>query len=277
MSKYDLSWTEEKYNKRRKEGRGQGTSNDYIPWITVHDFPSDGFSSRGPGWKANRVFHFMSTLELRCFYLYEWSDIIIDIREQFPLELEDTLRIANELDIKHPMDNVSKFPRVFTTDFMLTAIINGKEANIARTVKQAKDIESMRVLEKFEVERRYWAEKGIDWGIITENDIPKAFTENIQWVHDEYWLEPTTELGINEQLEICETLKERLKKNDCVINNVTSSLDRELNLERGTCLGLFKHLLARKEIVIDMHKKITGGSSTRDIRIFNSDNKVKAL
>lgn len=62
----------------------------------------------------------MSTNELRYFYILEWSDAITDIREQFPLELEDTLRIADELGIKHPVDNVSKFHKVFTTDFMIT-------------------------------------------------------------------------------------------------------------------------------------------------------------
>lgn len=117
MSKYQLSWDEDKYNKRIKEGRGQGTGKDYLPWITVHDFPSEGLASRVPGWKSDRVFHFMSKLELQCFYLFEWSDIIIDIREQFPLDLNSTLRIADEKNIRHPVDNVSKFPRVFTTDF----------------------------------------------------------------------------------------------------------------------------------------------------------------
>lgn len=278
MGKYNLSWNEDKYNKRIKEGRGQGTGKDYLPWITVHDFPSDGIASRGPGWKSERVFHFMSNLELQCFYLLEWSDIIIDIREQFPLELNSTLRIAEKCGIRHPIDNESKFPRVLTTDFMITAVKDKKEVYFARTAKYAKDIEDKRVLEKFEIERVYWEEKGIDWGIVTEKDISKIFAENVQWIHDEYKLEPTLELGVKEQLEICEMLKERIKSYDCAINSVTSRLDKELNLERGTCLGLFKHLLARKEIIMDMNKKVSGGSSTGDIiKINNTGTMVKAL
>lgn len=31
MSKYDLSWDEKKYNKKIKEGRGQGTGSGYKP------------------------------------------------------------------------------------------------------------------------------------------------------------------------------------------------------------------------------------------------------
>ena len=110
MSKYKYYWNEEKYNKWIKEGYGQGTGKDYLPWITVHDFPSNGFISRAPGWKSNRVYHFMSISELGYFYILEWSDIVTDIREQFLLELEITMKIAEEFGIRHPCDNKSGFP-----------------------------------------------------------------------------------------------------------------------------------------------------------------------
>lgn len=278
MSKYDLTWNEEKYNKRIKEGRGQGTGNEYKPWITVHDFPSDGFVSRSPGWKSNRVYHFMSTNELRYFYILEWSAIVTDIREQFPLELTDALSIAEKLGIKHPVDNVSSFPRILTTDFMITAKIDGKEVYLARTIKPAKEIESMRTLEKFEIERVYWLQKGIDWKLVTDNDISKTFANNVEWVHTEYRLESMENLTVSYQLDICEALKDKLVKHDCAINRITSSLDKEFNVERGTSLGLFKHLLARKIVVMDMEKKLNGGSSTREIiDVINKDIKVKAL
>lgn len=278
MAKYDLAWNEEKYNKKIKEGYGQGIGKNYKPWITIHDFPSDGLVSRGPGWKANRVFHFMSTNELRYFYLLEWCDDITDIREQFPLELEDTLRIAEKIGIKHPIDNTSKFPNVLTTDFMITLNFSGKEVHIARTIKPFKKLEENRVLEKFEIERRYWKERGIDWGIVTENDIPKVFAANIEWIHTEYSLEPTEELSVEEQLDICATLKDRLGKYDSFINRVTSNLDMELNIEKGTSLSLFRHLLARKEVIMNMLQKISGGSSTKDIvSVITHGNKVKAL
>lgn len=46
------------YAKWIKEGYGQGIGKEYKPWITVHDFPSNGFISRAPGWKSNQVCHF---------------------------------------------------------------------------------------------------------------------------------------------------------------------------------------------------------------------------
>jgi hypothetical protein len=278
MSRYDLTWTEEKYNRKLKEGYGQGVGQNYKPWVTTHDFPSDGLVSRSPGWKTNRVYHFMSNNELRYFYILEWSNRIKDIREQYPLNLEDTLGIAENIGIKHSVDNISKFPRIMSTDFMITLSINGKEINVARTIKPFNKLEEKRVVEKYEIERRYWLEKNIDWKLVTENDISKEFASNVEWVHTEYILEALPDMGLTDLLDICEHIKDRLGKNDCSINYVTSSLDKAFNIERGTCLSLFKHLLAKKEIVMDMQKKITGGSSTSDIiKIIRNDSKVNAL
>lgn len=277
MSKYKYDWNEEKYNKWIKEGRGQGTGNSYKPWISVHDFPSNGFISRAPGWKSNRVYHFMSTIELKYFYILEWSDIVTDTREQFPLELDETVKIAEELGIKHPCVNKSDFPVVLTTDFFITAIIDGKEVYFARTIKPEKYLENKRTIEKFQIEWQYWKNKGVNWKIVTERDIPKNFSENAEWIHSEYRLDPTMELSISEQRDICEMLKKRLVTADGQINKVTMNLDAELNLESGTSLGLFKHLLANKEIILDMNEKITGGTYVKDIiSISGKQKKVKS-
>ncbi len=50
---------------------------------------------------------------------------------------------------------------------------------IARTVKSSKELEDKRVIEKFEIEREYWKRKNIDWGIVTEKDIPAEMADNI--------------------------------------------------------------------------------------------------
>ncbi|KAI94320.1 hypothetical protein T281_11610 [Rhodomicrobium udaipurense JA643] len=50
-------------------------------------------------------------------------------------------------------------------------------------MKTATDLDKPRTLEKLEIERRYWLEQGVDWGIVTERDIPKVAVRNIAWVH----------------------------------------------------------------------------------------------
>ncbi|MED4588343.1 TniQ family protein [Priestia flexa] len=94
-----------KIDKWIKEGRGSGIGADYKPWLNIQDVSSVGRSTRLKGIKTGRQHEFLSDLERNYFYLTEYSDFVIDIREQFPLfPLEDTIVIADELGIKHPTD-----------------------------------------------------------------------------------------------------------------------------------------------------------------------------
>ncbi|TCV72450.1 hypothetical protein EDE11_1532 [Methylomonas methanica] len=77
-----------------KEGRGGGSGKNYIPWLTVRDVSSEGRSHRIFGHKSQRTHHLLSDLELAVFFLLEWHQETTDIREQFPLRLEDTQVLA---------------------------------------------------------------------------------------------------------------------------------------------------------------------------------------
>jgi len=66
-----------------------------------------------------------------------------------------------------------------TTDFVVTMTRDGRHWTQARTGKPSQQLASRRVLEKFEVERRYWETRGIDWGIVTELNIPAVMVRNI--------------------------------------------------------------------------------------------------
>lgn len=89
---------------------------------------------------------------------------MVDIREQFPLNVETTIRIAEEKGIKHSKDNSSGIPIDMTTDFFITVVKNSERKYIARTVKPSEQLEDKRVIEKFEIEREYWEIQGISWG-----------------------------------------------------------------------------------------------------------------
>jgi hypothetical protein len=117
MAKRSQVWTEEKIKKYQKEGRGQGEGKNYLPWLSIQNVPSNGRVHRIMGSKSNRIHHLLSDLERDYFYLLEWAEGVLDIREQYPLNREVTLSIADELQIRHPKDNVTQTPIVMTTDF----------------------------------------------------------------------------------------------------------------------------------------------------------------
>ena len=116
MAKRKSGWTEEKIKRYEKEGRGQGDLSEYIPWLKVQDFSSNGNASRFWGWKTNRKHEFFSNLERDYFLLLEWQDKIVDIKEQYPLIREETLKIA-EKGINHSIDNETGVFIPMTTSF----------------------------------------------------------------------------------------------------------------------------------------------------------------
>lgn len=62
-----------------------------------------------------------------------------------------------------------------TTDFRIT-MNDGSE--VLRSVKPIDDLNSQRTIEKLEVERAFWAAKGLDWGIVTGEQVPKVINQN---------------------------------------------------------------------------------------------------
>ncbi len=213
-----------------KKGYGSGEGKNYKPWISIHDFPSLGRVSRVFGWKTSRTHHFMSDQETKLFYLLEWSDRVVDIREQFPLlDRNRTKEIAKEKDIKYPINRQSQTPVILTSDFMITVRDSCSVMNIVRTVKLSEDLNRSRKIENLEIERCYWEEKGIDWGIVTDGLLPSQLTENIERIH--FFRNPV-DLGYKDQdnlSEMIHILKQNLFHKTDTIQNILDTLDLNIS------------------------------------------------
>ncbi|MBF4275351.1 TnsA endonuclease N-terminal domain-containing protein, partial [Vibrio anguillarum] len=106
----------------------------------------------------------LSDLELAVFLTLEWNSQTTDIREQFPLKREDTLDIAHENGIKHPVEAGVKL--YMSSDFL----VDGLDLQLPQYVIQAKYtnvLKDPRVIEKLEIERRYWLLKKVPWFLVT--------------------------------------------------------------------------------------------------------------
>ena len=241
MPKRRRIWNQQKYEEYLMAGRGQGEGPAYLPWITVQSFSSSGIVSRVYSYKTQRIHHLLSRNELYYFYLLEWSDSVLDIREQFPLfDVELAADIASKAGIIYPRDNVSGFPYVLTCDFMITT----KNGLKARTIKNAKDLQNGRTLEKLEIERRYWKARNVEWRIVTENEIPQEKARHIEWMY--------TAAILPVHLKCCSYREEMLS----LLNSRSSQLAAELfddryGLPPGSGLQIIKHLLWTKEVSLD--------------------------
>lgn len=256
---------EKSIKKRISEGRGQGSKDEYKPWVTIQDIPSTGIAARHSSWKNNRVVHLLSELETSYFYLLEWSDKVIDIREKFPLDDVDKAQsIAKSKGIRYPKDSVSKVPIVLTTDFLLTIKNENTEKIIARTVCYSKDL--AKNLNKFEIERTYWESFGIDWGIVTEKEIPKVLSKNIEWVHKIYFLDKTDDFSYLKDMHLIEVMLNRLELGeDASLTFVLNGLDKEYGCEVGTFLTLFRYCIAHKLIFVDMNNALLPIMSIKEL------------
>lgn len=96
---------EAKIARFRKEGCGEGSGADYAPWLTVRDVPSRGRSHRLVGVATGRAHHLLSDIERRTFLIHDFRDDVRDIRERFPLSLDQTRSIAEAAGIRHPVDS----------------------------------------------------------------------------------------------------------------------------------------------------------------------------
>ncbi|GCF70086.1 TPA: heteromeric transposase endonuclease subunit TnsA [Bacillus luti] len=243
-----------------KQGRGSGIGADYKPWLKIQDVSSLGRSTRLKGIKTGRQHEFLSDLERNYFYLTEYSNFTVDIREQFPLRpLEETIVIAEELGIKHPTDPKTGESIVMTTDFLLTVDKGQGVFEVARTVKMRDELLKERVLEKFEIEREYWQRRDIDWGIVTEEEIHKIMARNISYIHGYYDIRDyDTFQEMSSQLieDLSLSLMQRLLNDSRSVRTITSEFDADTHLPFGSSVTLFYHLLARKIIVIDMLKPL---------------------
>lgn len=257
MAKRKIDWDENKLKKWIQEGRGQGEGKDYKPWLTVQDFPSKGRVSRVFGWKTKRIHHFFTDSETRYFYLLEWEDDVLDIREHYPLfHCEEVIQNKAGLNFDLFKDKDTGTPYILSTSFLITLKKpNGKIAYVARSLKADYELERKTALERLEIERRYWQSQNIDWGIVTQKEIPVVKAKNIEWVHSSLY--PADERGFtDEEVDYyCNAFVEKLAGNSTSIRNFTTQFDRLFNLDTGSGVYIFKRLIALKRIMVDMNKK----------------------
>ena len=218
--------------------------------------PSLGYVHRILGWKTNRRHEFMSNNEAGYFYVLDWCPFVTDIREQFPLlPLDETIAIATDHGVKHPADPRTRCPIVMTTDFLVDVQRNGSIVQYARTVKPAKDLCSERVLEKFEIERRYWVRRGVDWAVVSDCDLPVELIKNVQWVHQYRNIAGKFSIG-SAEVEKAERVMAELVRQGVPLAASASTCEDRLGLAPGIGLALIRHFLATRRWSIDMTKLI---------------------
>lgn len=250
MGRRRSKWCYETYMRYIRNGRGQGDLASYLPWITVHDFPSKGKVVRVKGKKTGRIHHLMSQLEKTFFIMLDNDPEVEDIKEQFPLPLYHTQLIAAGLHLKHPV--VNGFPYVMTTDFLYKK----GGAWHAVQIKPSKALEDRRVQEKFLIEKAYYDKIQVDWKSLTEKDLPRAAADNYFWLSSGETVENLIP-SIHARRLLRDAFLELYLDISIPFHTIIGEVDAQCSLPPGTALQLFKSLVLDGSIQLDLTKKIS--------------------
>ncbi len=229
---------------RFAKGRGKGEREKYIPFLKTRDFSSIGRAHRPKGMLINRTYELFSDIEYHFFLLLDFATNIHDIREQFPLDLEETMEIAESHNIVHsPLDSEEKF--VMTTDFLLT-MKDG--SSIALSIKPSSELIKKRVLEKLHVEYSYWKRKSVTWILLTEKEIDLIILKNIKNFQEKYFHEFENVDEFIYQLETHDW------DSNTSIQEILRDVSKKCKIPFGKGREIFTYLLAHKKIVFDYTK-----------------------
>lgn len=187
--------------------------------------------------------------------------MVLDIREQYPLTLEATQEIAERLGIKHPVDSKTREAVVMTSDFLIDVQINHVELK-ARAIRSINELSSKRNIEKLEIERTYWKERGVDWGIVIENELPEALIKNVKWVHSARAL--TNSPGITPKFltQIEPVLLDYITNSRIPLAHAALEVDAKLGLKPGSSLWVVRHFIANQVWIVEMNEPIDTGKPT---------------
>jgi hypothetical protein len=239
------------YEQALSKGVGLGHLQDYQPWLRVQDVKSQGNRSVIFGLKTMRQHHVMSSIESDFFYQAEFNDSVIDIREQFPLlPLTLTDQIASHFGVKHPIVRYIKGPPVLyvmTTDFLLTVRSPAGDIKYKAFAIKPNGIPSIRVAEKLEIERSFWALHDIEFKVYVGSEQNKIVSNNIAWATSAIRIDTAAQ----EHLPYCNVLSV-LQAGDYSVEALCTSLASQFHVEYRDIMTIIQMVIAKKLIQVDL-------------------------
>lgn len=243
--------TTEDFKRALKNRYGLSEGDSYKPWIRVQDVASQGNSAKIQGLKVNREHHTLSEHESCFFYLAEFSDSVVDIREQFPLlPLDLSVRISSVLGVKHPIVPGTKTPNVMTTDFLLTCSDGVRTWYEAVSVKPEAQLNNKRAAEKLDIERVWWELQGITFHLFTMTNKNKIQSKNIQWA-----TAPVRQ-GRNFDSDLLFSALNFMNEGLTFIEPLCNAFVNELGVEHDDALVIVKVLIEKKMLLVDFNNPI---------------------
>lgn len=268
-----------KYNKIVK-------ANGYCPWVTVRQSDTFGQGQVIYSTLTDREHHLLSRGERAPFFKFESNPLVVDILEQYPLPIHQTMSIAEKLNILHPgkylerEKNGGRVPAVtMTSDLVLVfkntdgsmflKVYSSKYAS-ALDKKIEGPIKVSRTNKKIEIEREFWRTQKVPFQVVTEKNFNANEIYNLEFLREA--------LEYPELLNVSEDVHDivLIRFNHYIVTapfktfqEVIKSISVDIQIDEFQCLCLIQHAIFTKKIRLNLFEKIemfrplqntTGGS-----------------
>lgn len=218
---------------------------------------------------------YLSDSEFAAFCFATMLPDVIDIREQYPLYLDEhqcdiskylanklsitalgTIEIAEILGFPHPVvrKNGEVANWTFTTDLLIT--INHPIDGLKLIAISVNDISpnllSARQKELLIIEREYWSRQGVDWLFIN----PEVFCKSVAVTLKSYAPYGISDMCVDKEL-IQEVTKLLPHINNMPLSNVLKLIENTLNVGQGLAQKIFWQGVWQGFIPINLTRKVT--------------------
>jgi hypothetical protein len=259
--------SEEVIAKIEKWNESLAASNDiHIPWVTVKQVNKVGRRHLHKCPKQKRKVHLLSDGERRAYKILMWRPETIQIDEQVPLDLNETLAIAEELGYIHPRNWETNTAHVMSSDLVAHTVdfSTGEVTKSTYSFKYSDQIwmidddghqqeKHYRVWQKLHIEQVYSERHVGEYAVITEQDATKELAWNIDW----FTTEANAVVSDNDKLEFVEIFQ------DFWVGNPFSSLKKHIvntgkvmSLDFKRSQTIFKHVALHGILKIDLSQKL---------------------
>lgn len=177
------------WHKKIEEGRCQGFGKDYVPFFKANEDRSWGTAAAIYDPFEGRQVHTMSTTETSFYYQIRWDPELLHIREQFLLDIDLVNVIRGEFGLQ-------KVASYYTTDFLLDYTDGTQRAYSIKYSEREFDPDSRQyrgredkyqsMLLRQNIEKIYWESQGVDFSIVTHEDINIILSSNVQSIMPYY-------------------------------------------------------------------------------------------
>ncbi len=225
----------------------------YLPMFAARQVPSEGNRISIWSWKNMRPMELLSGVEEDALRIYDSHNGIESICEQVALDPSLTRKIVREMPgVRHP--KVEDQDVIMSTDFVLLKRSAGVATFHARSVKRACDI-TKRVEEKLEIERRYWAQRGIEFRLVLDTKFPPIEQANLTYIAPRKG-EDQLPCSKSDAEAIFTFLNPYVIEGTLPLAAICRICDQGLQMERGTALAVSLHLIARRRWPVAMSEPI---------------------